>query len=55
LLNAGRVLDEIALDKYLLLRDAYLSRRKSLIYDGDPPDDDSAPAPFKSLLQRDAK
>jgi phospholipid-binding lipoprotein MlaA len=55
LLNAGRVLDEIALDKYLLLRDAYLSRRKSLIYDGDPPDDDSAPAPFKSLLKRDGQ
>jgi phospholipid-binding lipoprotein MlaA len=55
LLNAGRVLDEIALDKYLLLRDAYLSRRKSLIYDGDPPDDELAPAPYKNLLNRDGK
>jgi phospholipid-binding lipoprotein MlaA len=44
LLNAGRVLDEIALDKYVLLRDAYLARRRSLIYDGDPPDDDAPPA-----------
>ncbi len=52
LLNAGRVLDEIALDKYMLLRDAYLARRKSLIYDGDPPDDDSAPAPFRSLINK---
>ncbi len=51
LLNAGRVLDDIALDKYILLRDAYLARRKSLIYDGDPPDDDAAPAPYKSLLK----
>ena len=51
LLNAGRVLDDIALDKYVLLRDAYLARRKSLIYDGDPPDDDAAPAPYKSLIK----
>jgi len=43
LLNAGRVLDDIALDKYVLLRDAYLARRRSLIYDGDPPDDEPAP------------
>jgi len=50
LLNAGRVLDEIALDKYLLLRDAYLARRKSLIYDGEPPDDDAAPPAFKRLI-----
>lgn len=47
LLNAGRVLDEIALDKYVLMRDAYLSRRRSQIYDGEPPDDDAdaEPAP----------
>jgi phospholipid-binding lipoprotein MlaA len=44
LLNAGRVLDDIALDKYVLLRDAYLARRRSLIYDGDPPEDDAPPA-----------
>lgn len=45
LLSAGRVLDEIALDKYVLLRDAYLARRRSLIYDGEPPEDDAPPAP----------
>ena len=55
LLGAGQFLDEIALDKYVLLRDAYLSRRKSLIYDGDPPDDESAPAAFKSLIKSDGK
>ena len=49
LLNASRVLDDIALDKYLLLRDAYLARRKSLIYDGDPPEGDAGPAAFKKL------
>ena len=51
LLNAGKLLDDIALDKYILLRDAFLARRKSQIYDGEPPDDDAAPAPFKSLLK----
>ena len=51
LLGAGNLLDEIALDKYVLLRDAYLARRRSLIYDGEPPDDESAPAPFKRLIK----
>ena len=56
LLNAGRVLDQIALDKYVLLRDAYLARRKSQLYDGDVPDDDEtspAPAPYEARLQRE--
>ena len=39
LLGASRVLDDIALDKYTFLRDAYLQRRRSLVYDGDAPDD----------------
>lgn len=51
LLSAGQLLDEIALDKYVLLRDAYLARRKSLIYDGEPPENDGGPAPYKQLLQ----
>jgi len=37
LLDASRILDEAALDKYVFLRDAYLQRRRSLIYDGSPP------------------
>ena len=56
LLNASRVLDQIALDKYVLLRDAYLARRKSQLYDGNVPDGDEttpAPAPYEALLQRD--
>ena len=56
LLNASRALDQIALDKYVLLRDAYLARRKSQLYDGDVPDDDEttpAPAPYESRLQRE--
>ena len=37
LLNASRVLDDIALDKYTFVRDAYLQRRRSLVLDGDEP------------------
>ncbi|MDP1690783.1 MAG: VacJ family lipoprotein [Burkholderiaceae bacterium] len=38
LLDASRIVDDIALDKYVFVRDAYLARRRSLVYDGDPPD-----------------
>lgn len=37
LLDQEKVLDEAAVDRYEFIRDAYLLRRKSLIYDGDPP------------------
>lgn len=37
LLPVEKALDEAALDKYGYMRDAYLQRRLSLIYDGDPP------------------
>lgn len=43
LLDATRLLDTIALDRYIFVRDAYLQRRRSLIYDGDEP-----PAPDPS-------
>jgi phospholipid-binding lipoprotein MlaA len=43
LLNASRILDEVALDKYVFVRDAYLSRRKSLVYDGNPPEEAEKP------------
>ena len=50
LLNKEKVLDEAMIDRYSFVRDAYLQRRKSLIYDGNPPrekfdddEDDSAP------------
>jgi len=39
LLGASQLLDDVALDRYSFLRDAYLSRRRSLVYDGNPPDD----------------
>lgn len=37
LLEAGRLLDGAALDKYQFVRDGYLQRRRNLIYDGNPP------------------
>ena len=37
LLDQEKVLDEAALDRYEFIRDAYLLKRKSLVYDGNPP------------------
>ena len=37
LLEASTILQQAALDKYSFTRDFYLQRRKSLIYDGNPP------------------
>ena len=43
LLGASQLLDQIALDRYSFIRDAYLARRRSQVYDGNPPDDDESP------------
>ena len=43
LLGATRVIDDISLDKYTFVRDAYLQRRRSLVFDGDVPETPSAP------------
>lgn len=40
LLDAGGLIDDIALDKYAFMRDAYLQRRHSLVYNGEPPEED---------------
>lgn len=40
MMPAEKVIEEAALDKYSYLRDAYLQRRRSQIYDGRPPRDD---------------
>ena len=37
LLDISRLAEEAALDHYAYVRDAFLQRRRSLIYDGDPP------------------
>jgi phospholipid-binding lipoprotein MlaA len=60
LLGASQMLDDLAFDRYTFLRDAYITRRRSLVYDGNPPDlpdddtdDDSksAPAPAAPASQ----
>jgi phospholipid-binding lipoprotein MlaA len=51
LLDAGNLVDDVALDKYAFIRDAYLQRRQNLIYEGDPPEEDEPedpPAPESS-------
>lgn len=40
LLEATTLVDDVALDKYSFIRDAYLQRRQNLIYEGNPPDED---------------
>ncbi|MGJ7497998.1 MlaA family lipoprotein [Variovorax sp. RT4R15] len=42
LLPATEMLDSIALDKYLFVRDAYLQRRRGLVQDGQAPQHDVA-------------
>jgi phospholipid-binding lipoprotein MlaA len=52
LLQTGSLIDAAALDRYSFIRDAFLQRRRSLVYDGNPPRvidpedilDESAPA-----------
>jgi phospholipid-binding lipoprotein MlaA len=41
LLGAGRVVDDVALDKYSFIRDAYLQRRASSIYGYTPPKEEA--------------
>jgi phospholipid-binding lipoprotein MlaA len=43
LLDAGNLIDDVALDKYAFIRDAFLQRRQNLIYEGDPPEEDEPP------------
>ncbi len=64
LLDASKVLDTVALDQYQFVRDAYLQRRRNLVYDGKPPPDkdpivmppkEGAPPPKASAVrQKDA-
>ena len=37
LLEASRILEEAALDRYVFQRDAFLQQRRSLVHDGNPP------------------
>lgn len=51
LLSSGRLLGQIALDRYTFVREAYLAKRRNDVYDGNPPElpDDDPPeeAPAK--------
>jgi len=60
LLGASKVLEDIALDKYSFLRDAYLTRRQNQVYDGEPPEEPDeegadAPAPKDAPANEPAK
>ena len=37
LFQSEKLLDEAALDKYTFIRDAWLQRRRSMVFDGNPP------------------
>lgn len=39
LLNATKLLDEVAIDPYTFTRDAHLQRRRNSVFDGNPPDE----------------
>jgi phospholipid-binding lipoprotein MlaA len=38
-LRASALLDEVALDKYIFVRDGFLQRRNNEVWDGSPPED----------------
>lgn len=44
LLSSTELLDDIVLDKYVFVRDGYLQRRRSLVFDGNPPSSSEQPA-----------
>jgi len=68
-LGAGEILEDAALDPYVFLRDAYLQRRRNLVYDGNPPESEdqgdiwsdvqfdagAKPAPARSPASKAAK
>jgi phospholipid-binding lipoprotein MlaA len=43
LLDRERLLNDLALDRYTFIRDAYLQRRRNVVYDGNPPEDETPP------------
>jgi phospholipid-binding lipoprotein MlaA len=59
LLDAGRLLEEAALDRYVFLRDAYLQRRRNLVYDGSPPrerrEEEDREPPVNAPAEQDVK
>ena len=53
LLGASKVVDQAALDNYIFIRDAYLQRRRSLVYDGNPPREKFEDGPGSGPSQED--
>ena len=58
LLGATNVLEEAALDRYAFVREAYFQRRRSLVYDGNPPPlpqqrDGAAPVDLETEIARE--
>ncbi len=52
LLKASTMLEEAALDRYTFVREAFLQRRRSAIFDGNPPEEDASdtsPTPSKEV------
>lgn len=56
LLDASNLLEEAALDRYVFVRDAYMQRRQSKVYDGEPPETsyefDVGPTPIAEEVER---
>jgi len=58
LLDQEEILDEASIDRYSFLRDAYLQRRQSKVYDGNPPrekfdDGENGSTPDKTSINSD--
>ncbi len=49
LLEASKILETAALDPYEFLRDAYLQRRRNLVHDGNPPDENGEDSKAKPV------
>lgn len=49
LLSATSLLDQVAFDKYSFVRDSYLARRRSLVFDGNPPEEPEEEEPLPPL------
>jgi phospholipid-binding lipoprotein MlaA len=53
-LQAGEMLNEVALDKYTFTRQVWLQKRRSDVYDGDPPDEPELPDNLQPLTAKPA-
>ena len=53
LISATNIIDETAIDRYAFIRDAWVQRRKNLVYDGNPPEEFSEEELFGDDLFKD--